>query len=149
MNQDKKTVTRVNRYHDGGIKILFVEVPFTRVWTLEAFDEHNNLICSVCEKESNNYIKYVKFIRKVREYGYELTRQQADEIRSEPFFVSSIISLITIDHINEVTEICGYSKDFIKNISNESPEIKNKFAYNIGLYPDELDQVIDRLKSQL
>ncbi len=149
MMQEKKIVTRVNRYHDGGIVILWVEVPFTRVWTLEAFDESNNLICKVWEKESNNYIKYVKFVRKVRECGYELTRAQADEIRSEPFFVSSVISLITIDHINEVAGICGYSSDFVKNIPNASSDEKNKFAYDIGLYPDELEQVINRLRSQL
>ena len=149
MMEEKKKVGRVNRYHDGGIVILWVEVPFTRVWTLEAFDESNNLICKVWEKESNNYIKYVKFVRKVRECGYELTREQANELRSEPFFVSSVISLITIDHINEVAEICGYSKDFVKNIPNASKEVKNKFSYDIGLYPDELDQVIDRLKTQL
>lgn len=149
MMQEKKTVSRVNRYHDGGIVILWVEVPFTRVWTLEAFDESNNLICKVYEKESNNYIKYVKFVRKLRECGYELTREQANELRSEPFFVSSVISLITIDHINEVAGICGYSHDFVKNIHNATPEVKNKFAYDIGLYPDELDQVINRLRSQL
>ncbi len=149
MMQEKKTVGRVNRYHDGGVKILFVEVPFTRVWTLEAFDESNNLICKVWEKESNNYIKYVKFVRKLRECGYELTRDQANEIRSEPFFVSSVISLITIDHIYEVAGICGYSHEQVRNIKNASIEEKNKFSYDIGLYPDELDQVIERLKSQL
>ncbi len=149
MMEEKKKVGRVNRYHDGGIIILWVEIPFTRVWTLEAFDESNNLICKVWEKESNNYIKYVKFVRKIRECGYELTREQANELRSEPFFVSSVISLITIDHINEVAGICGYSNDFVKNIPNASTEVKNKFSYDIGLYPDELDQVIDRLKNQL
>lgn len=147
--QEKKPVGRVNRYHDGGVVILFIEVPFTRVWTLEAFDQSNNLICKVWEKESNNYIKYVKFIRKVRECGYELSRDQANEIRSEPFFVSSVISLITIDHIFEVAGLCGYSQDFVRNINNKSIDEKNKFAYDIGLYPDELDQVIDRLRSQL
>jgi hypothetical protein len=145
----KKPVGRVNRYHDGGIVILFIEVPFTRVWTLEAFDESNNLICKVWEKESNNYIKYVKFVKKLRECGYELTREQANELRSEPFFVSSVISLITIEHINEVASLCGYSSDFVHNIINKSTEEKTKFAYDIGLYTDELDQVIDRLRSQL
>ncbi len=148
MMKEHKAVSRVNRFHDGGVKILFVEVPFTRVWTLEAFDESNNLICKVWEKESNNYIKYVKFVRKVRECGYELTREQANELRSEPFFVSSVISLITIDHINEVAGIFGYSNDFVKNIPNASFDVKEKFAYDIGLYPDELDQVINRLRSQ-
>lgn len=146
---EKKQVSRVNRYHDGGVKILFVEVPFTRVWTLEAFDENNNLICKVWEKESNNYIKYLKFIHKVRESGYELTRSQADEIRSEPFFVSSVITMITLNHILEVSRICGYSDDFVRGIQSKSPDEKNKFAYDIGLYPDELDQVINNLKSQL
>ncbi len=149
MMEGKKQVSRVNRYHDGGVKILFIEVPFTRVWTLEAFDESNNLICKVWEKESNNYIKYVKFVRKVRECGYDLTRDQANELRSEPFFVSSVISLITIEHIFEVAGICGYNQDFVRGIPNKSTDEKNKFAYDIGLYPDELDQVINKLRSQL
>ena len=143
--KNTKYVHRVNRFHNGGLVILFIEVPYTRVWTLQAFDENNNMICEVNQNENNNFIKYVKFLKKVRESDYELTVQQINDIRSHPFFMESVISLITADHIFEVAAICNYSQDFVRSIRNKSLEEKNKFAYDLGFFSYEIDNVINKL----
>lgn len=140
-----KQISNIKKYHDGGKKVFGIEIPYTRTWTLEAYDLSNNLIVKVNHSESNNYIKYVKFIREVRNNGYELTREQIDYLREPPFFMSNVIGMIKLEHIVEVGEISGYSKDFILGLKTKSQEEKDKFTYDIGLFQDELQKVIDVL----
>jgi len=139
--QGKKTVGYVKMFSDGWIL-------FFKVWTLQAYDNSNNLICEVTQKESNNFIKYIKFIRKIRESGYELTKQQIEQIREEPFLMTSLFDMITLEHIYEVGEICGYSRDDINQIPSKSQEEKEKFCNDLGFFPDEIDQVINKLKNK-
>lgn len=144
---DKKKVNYIRKFHDGGIKVLGIEVPFTRVWTLQAFDNTNNMICDITQKESNNYIKYVKFIKKVSDSGYELTRDQIIQIRAEGFFDERFISQISKEHVFEVASIQGYSNQFVIELPNKSKEQIEKFGLDLGLFPDEIYKVIERLKS--
>ena len=144
---DKKIVHHVEKFHDGGLKILFVEIPFNRVWTLQAFDDSGNLICEVTQKESNNYIKYVKFIKKVSDSGYKLTREQINQIRSDGFFDERFVGHISKEHIFEVASIQGYSNQFVLGLINKSKDEIEKFGLDLGLFPDEIYRVIERLKS--
>ena len=140
--QGKKTVGFVKIFSDGGVL-------FFKVWTLQAYDNSNNLICEVTQKESNNFIKYVKFIKKIRESGYELTKQQIEQIRAEPFLMASLFDMITLEHIYEVAEICGYTKDDVNQIPSKSQEEKEIFFNDLGFFPDEIVQVINKLKSKI
>jgi hypothetical protein len=69
-----KIVSRITRNYEG----FFIGF---RTWTLKAFDENNNLICEVSKWEDNNYIKYVRFLNKLRhECGYDVTEAQRKEL---------------------------------------------------------------------
>lgn len=140
--QGKKTVGFVEIFSDGWVL-------FFKVWTLQAYDNSNNLICEVTQKESNNFIKYVKFIKKIRESGYELTKQQIEQIRAEPFLMASLFDMITLEHIYEVAEIYGYTKDDVNQIPSKSQEEKEIFFNDLGFFPDEIVQVINKLKSKI
>ena len=146
---DKKTVHHIAKSHDGGIRVLGIEIPFTRVWTLQAYTDSNNSICEVSQKESNNYIKYVKFIKKVSDSGYMLTRDQINQIRSDGFFDERFISQISKEHIFEVAAIQGYSSQYVIELSTKSKDEVEKFGLDLGLYPDEIYKVIERLKTLL
>jgi hypothetical protein len=142
---EKKIVFDVKKFHDGGF--LGLNIIGGRTWTLQAFDSSYNLICEVSQKESNNFIKYVKFIKKVSECDYELTREQINKIRTDGFFDERFISFITKDHIFEVADIQGYSKEFVLDLPNKSNDLVEKFGLDLGLFPDEIYTVIDKLKS--
>lgn len=143
----KKLVSDVKKFHDGGLWGL--NLIGGRTWTLQAFDSSNNLICEVSQKESNNFIKYVKFIKKVSEYGFELSREQINKIRSDGFFDERFISFITKEHILEVASIQGYSNEFVSELSNKPKEQVEKFGLDLGLFPDEIYTVIGKLQSVL
>lgn len=140
-----KKIGNIKKYHDGGKKVFGIVMPYTHNWSLEAYDISNNLIVKVNTNETNNYIKYVKFIYEVRNNGYELTRKQINYLREPPFFIYDLIEMIKLEHIVEVGEIFGYSKDFILGLKTKSQEEKDKFTIDIGLFPDELQKVIDVL----
>ena len=144
---DKKIVHHIRKLNDGGIRVLGIEIPFTKVWTLQAFGEPNNLICEVSQKESNNYIKYVKFIKKVSDAGYVLTREQINQIRADGFFDERFISQISKEHIFEVAMIQGYSSQYVIELPTKSTDQIEKFGLDLGLFPDEIYKVIERLKT--
>jgi hypothetical protein len=144
---DKKIVHHIGKFHDGGIRVFGIEIPYTKVWTLQAFGDSNNLLCEVSQKESNNYIKYVKFIKKVSDSGYILTRDQINQIRADGFFDEIFISQISKEHIFEVAIIQGYSSQYVIELPIKSKDQIEKFGLDLGLYPDEIYKVIERLKT--
>lgn len=146
---DKKNVYYIKKIHDGGIKVLGIEIMFTRIWTLQAFDNSNNILCEVTQKESNNFIKYVKFIKKVSDLEYKLSREQINQIRSNGFFDERFISQISKEHVFEVAAIQGYSNQFVLDLPIKSKDDVEKFGLDLGLFPDEIYKVIERLKSLL
>ena len=131
-----KTVGRVERSYTGWI------IGF-RKWLLQAYDSNNQLICEVSDWEENNYLKYIKFLNKLRkECDYDLTEEQRKYIKSEPFLLVDFIPYITKNHLVQIANLCGYDEAFLDNIQSKTNEEKYKFAYDIGLENEELDQAI-------
>ena len=48
-NLNLREVSYIKKFHDGGrrVPLTNLEIPFTRTWTLEGYDENNNLIVSL------------------------------------------------------------------------------------------------------
>ena len=110
----------------------------TRRWSLKAYDGKNNLIYEHNTWEANNYITYIKFLTKLRHtYGYNLTLKQRRYIKSEPFIYKKFKSAVKKHHIVTIAQICGYTKEFLDIIKSESKDVQLKFAYDIGLEPNE------------
>jgi hypothetical protein len=131
-----KIVGRVDRSYTGWI------IGF-RKWLLQAYDSNNQLICEVSDWEENNYLKYIKFLNKLRkECDYDLTQEQRKYIKSEPFLLVDFIPYITKNHLVQIANLCGYDEAFLDNIQSKTNEEKYKFAYDIGLENEELDQAI-------
>ena len=131
-----KVVGRVERSYTGWM------IGF-RKWLLQAYDSNNNLICEVSDWEENNYLKYIKFLNKVRkECNYEVTEEQRRYIKSEPFLLADFIPYIKKHHLVQIANLCGYNEEYIDNLRSKTEEDKLKFAYDIGLEKDELDQAI-------
>ncbi len=126
-----KDVARVERTFTGWLI-------GTRRWSLKAFDEKDDLIYEHNTWEANNYITYIKFLTKLRHtYGYNLTRDQRRSIKSKPFIYKKFKSSIKKHHITTIAQIGGYTKEFLNTIQSKSKDIQLKFAYDIGLEPDE------------
>ena len=131
-----KQFTRIERSYTGWL------IGF-RKWILQAYDTNNNLIFEITDWEENNYLKYVKFLNKLRkEYDYDLTKEQRQYIKSEPFLLPEFIPYIKKHHLITIANVCGYDEHFLDTIKDKSDEEKYKFAYDIGLENDELDQAI-------
>lgn len=131
-----KIVSRITRNYEG----FFIGF---RTWTFKAFDENNNLICEVSKWEDNNYIKYVRFLNKLRhECGYDVTEAQRKELKSEPFLLPQFIPYVKKEHLVQIANMSGYDVSFLDNIKKKTQEEKNKFAYDVGLEENELEQVI-------
>ena len=131
-----KIVSRVERSYTGWM------IGF-RKWLLQAYDGNNNLICEISDWEENNYLKYIKFLNKLRkDHDYDLTKEQRQYIKSEPFLLPEFIPYIKKHHLITIADLCGYNEQFLNNIENKSTEEKYKFAYDIGLENDEFDKAI-------
>ena len=129
-------VTRVERSYTGWM------IGF-RKWLLQAFDNQGNLIYEISDWEENNYLKYIKFLNKLRkEYNYDLTKEQRQYIKSQPFLLPEFIPYIKKHHLITIANLCGYNEEFLDNIQSKTEGEKNKFAYDIGLEKDELDSAI-------
>ena len=150
-----KEISRLEFYHDGGTKVLGVEVPYTRTWTLSAFDENDKLIVSVSDPESNNYIKYVKFIHALKMKAYKLRKKDReilkDEQRNDGFLQRSLIDRVTWQDIINITDIAGVSREHVHKLKScdieDMKEEKEIFAECIGLEYHELIEAIIRAKS--
>ena len=63
--------------------------------------------------------------------------------------MASLFDMITLEHIYEVAEIYGYTKDDVNQIPSKSQEEKEIFFNDLGFFPDEIVQVINKLKSKI
>jgi hypothetical protein len=77
-----KEVSYIKTYVDGAY-FLGLLIPYTKVWSFEAYDNYNILICSIYDVEKSNYIKYIKFVLELKKYGFVLTEKQKIDIRKE------------------------------------------------------------------
>lgn len=133
--------------HDGG----YFNIIGTRKWYLKAYDDENNLICTINQSnnDKNNYITYVKFIKLLRNNGYKLSESDIIEITENTlqknFLLESFLKYVQKSHIYEIGEINNYSKSFIDNIKYESDEKKNEFIQFNGLQKKHFDLFIDKL----
>ena len=133
--------------HDGG----YFNIIGTRKWYLKAYDDENNLICTINQSnnDKNNYITYVKFIKLLRNNGYKLSESDIIEITENTlqknFLLESFLKYVQKSHIYEIGEINNYSKSFIDNIKYESDEKKNEFIQFNGLQKKHFDLLIDKL----
>lgn len=139
--ENEKFVSSVKRFSSG--------IYLFKTWTLQAFDKSGKLICEIYEKEPDNYTKYVKFLRKIKECGYTIPDDKIKELRSEPFISSSFFTYVSANDIFRVSEICGYSKDYVLSIDSKSQEEKEKYGYDLGFLPNEIDEVIQTFKGKL
>ena len=139
-----KEISRMEFYHDGGIKILGVEVPFSRNWTLEGYDEGNNLICKTDKKEKHNYLKYVRFIKDLKNVGYKLRFQDRQLLKSgaKEFMLRAYVSQATRDDLYEIAMLTGHNKSMVDNIKFCKKEAKLEFAEIHGLELDELELIL-------
>ena len=129
-------VARVERSYTGWM------IGF-RKWVLQAFDTNGTLIYEISDWEENNYLKYIKFLNKLRkEYNYDLTKEQRQYIKSEPFLLPEFIPYIQKHHLVTIANLCGYDERFLDTIQSKSNEEQTKFAYDIGLEKAELDSAI-------
>lgn len=149
-----KEISRMTFDHDGGTKVLGIEVPYTRTWTLAAYDENDKLITAVSKSEKNNYIKYVKFINALKMKAYKLRQEDRellkDEARNDGFIQRSLIDHVSWNDILEITDIAGITRDHVNKLKScgidEMKEEKIIFAECIGLEYHELIKAIKHVK---
>ena len=146
-----KEISRITFEHDGGSTFFGLKVPYSRTWTLAAYDENDKLIVAVSKSEKNNYIKYVKFINELKMKAYKLRPEDReilmDEERNDGFLQKSLIKNITWKQIIEVTDIAGVSGCHLEKLKSsaidEMKEEKIILAECIGLEYEQLIKAID------
>ena len=149
-----REISRMTFEHDGGYKIFGIEIPYTRTWTLAAYDKNDKLIAAVSKSEKNNYVKYVKFINALKMKAYKLRPQDReilkDEDRNDGFMQRSLIDRVTWNDILEITDIAGVTREHVNKLKScgidEMKEEKIIFAECIGLEYDELIKAIKHVK---
>jgi len=149
-----KEISRMTFEHDGGTTFWGKEVPYTRTWTLAAYDENDKLITAVSKSEKNNYIKYVKFINELKMKAYKLRPEDREILKNEDkndgFLQKALIKNITWNNILEVADIAGVSGDHVELLKkcpiDEMKEEKIIFAECVGLEYDELIKAIEMVK---
>ena len=139
-----KEISRMEFNHDGGVKILGIEVPFSKVWTLEGYDDSNQLICSVSKSERHNYLKYVRFIMALKHNGYKLRKEDRVLLKSgsKEFMIRSYISKATRSDLYEIALITGHNKSVVDNIKYQDEATKKEFAEINGLEDNELEFIL-------
>lgn len=130
-----KEVSRIEFVHDG-FMIGF------RNWTLTAFDENNNIICSVDKTDNNNYLKYVRFIVALKEKGYKLRECDRLQLKSgeKSFLMKKFISSASKKDFYKIGKIAGFPQEYIDDIKNKTDDEKLYFTEMIGLEPYEFLQ---------
>jgi len=133
--------------HDGG----YFNIIGTRKWYLKAFDENNNLICSINQSndDKNNYITYVKFIKLLRYNGYKLRNSDIIEItentKNKNFLLEYFLKYVKKSHIYEIGQINNYSQYDIDNIKYATEEKKNEFIQYNGIQYKHFLEFINKL----
>ena len=157
-NLNLKEVNSIKKFHDGGKKVPFtnIEIPFTRTWTLEGYDENNKLIVSVSEGEKHNYLKFAEFIKQLKLRGYKLTNGQRDTIKEYPFLDPKFIpyakmsDLIEIANRVDLNTCDGYSKikvteSYIYQLKTFDENVKKCVAEQLGLGHKELENILSKI----
>lgn len=111
-----------------------------RTWTLKAYDNNNNLICTVDKNERHNYLKYVRFIVTLKQNGYKLRECDRKKLKSgeKNFLMKSFIPQAQRSDFYEIANIVGYSKFEVDNIKTVPESEQRIFAEMVGLEYDEL-----------
>lgn len=129
-------VSEIDFYHNGW-------PPGFRTWTLKAF-YNNKEICCVNNSESNNYLKYVKFIQELKKKEFKL--RECDRVRlksgEKGFMNSTFLKFANRGHLCEIASYAGYSKDDLDNMKNRNNDYQNEFAENTGLERNEFEKIL-------
>lgn len=157
-------VSRINQFHDGGIKIPIFggSIPYSKTWTLQGFDQNNTLITSVSNGERHNYLKYGEFIKQLRLKGYKLTSTQRVDIKTckiETEFLmkefipkAGINDLIEIgnrigisENMSDVNDTIEINKNYIYSLKNKDESYKIYIAEQLGLEYSELQNILSKI----
>ena len=138
-------ISQLNFFHDGGKHVFGIPVPFSKTWTLEAYNESGNLICSVNQSERHNYLKYVRFIIALEYHGYKLRLDDRVLLKSgtKGFLIASYISHASRRDFYEITEVSRTRHD-VDSIINETEEKQRDFAEINGLEYHELLEIFSK-----
>ena len=156
-NLNLREVSSIKKFHDGGRKIPFtnIEIPFTRTWTLEGYDENNNLIVSVSQGERHNYLKFAEFIKQLKLRGYKLTKDQRDTIKEYPFLDPQFIPYAKINDLIEIGNranltTCGgdrieVTEHYINQLKSFNEDVKKCISEQLGLEYHELQKILSNI----
>ena len=133
-----REVSHIDFYHNGGFWGF-------RTWTLIGYDGDRE-ICRVSKSESNNFLKYVRFVQELKKCGYKLRLCDRERLKGgdKDFMDPALVRLATREHLYEIASYAGYSRHQVDCMPNESEDEKIIFCENVGLERHELQQIIDR-----
>ena len=140
-----REISRMEFFHDGGNHIFGIPVPFSKTWTLEAYDENNNLICYVSKSERHNYLKYARFIIALEDHGYKLRTDDRVYLKSgaKDFLIPSYVPRANRDDLYEITQV-SKTRDEVDSIRDRSEKKQRDFAEINGLEYHELLQMFSK-----
>lgn len=138
-----REISKLEFFHDGGKHFLGIPVPFSKTWTLQGYTEQGQLICSVNKSESNNYLKYVRFIIALEDHGYKLREEDRILLKSgaKDFLIASYIPQATRGDFDDISEV-SKTRHEIDSIKNETEEIQRDFAEINGLEYHEFLEIL-------
>ena len=133
-----KEISKIEFYHNNGIWGF-------RKWTLIAYDDNNKQIYYDDKNDSNNYLKYVRFIQELKKLGYKLSYSHRIQLKGgeKGFLNKALISRVNKQHLYEIALCAGYSKNDLDNLKNKNDDYKQEFSFNVGLELDELKEVFN------
>lgn len=140
-----REINRLEFFHDGGKHFLGIPVPFSKTWTLQGFDNNDNLICSVDKSENNNYLKYIQFIIELEKKGYKMRKEDRVLLKSgsKDFLIRSFISKATRNDFYDITHQTG-TRNQVDSIEEQSEEIQRDFAEVNGLEYHEFLEILSK-----
>ncbi len=132
-NLNLREVSSIKKFHDGGRKVPLtnVEIPFTRTWTLEGYD-NNNLIVSVSKSERHNYLKFAEFIKELKLRGFKLSKDQMEEIKEYPFLDPQFIPYAKMSDLVEIG-----NKVNLNDCNGNSINVTESYIYSLKLLDEE------------
>lgn len=156
-NLNLREVSYIKKFHDGGrrVPLTNIEIPFTRTWTLEGYDENNNLIVSVSRGERHNYLKFAEFIKELKLRGFKLTKEQREEIKEYPFLDPQFIPYAKMSDLTEIGNrvnlndcngnTMNVTENYIYSLRSVDEETKKCIAEQLGLEYNELLNILSRI----
>ena len=132
-NLNLRVVSSIKKFHDGGRKVPLtnIEIPFTRTWTLEGYD-NNNLIVSVSKSERHNYLKFAEFIKELKLRGFKLSKDQMEEIKEYPFLDPQFIPYAKMSDLVEIG-----NKVNLNDCNGNSINVTESYIYSLKLLDEE------------